>query len=46
MDTDKDLCPGGLSKANVAKLDILKLTKPKEWGWRFLAFVSFALVCI
>merc|ERR1711865_1028220 len=23
---------------NVAKLDIAKLRKPKEWGWRFLAF--------
>jgi hypothetical protein len=39
MDTDRDLCgAGGLSEANVAKLDIAKLTKPKEWGWRFLAF--------
>jgi hypothetical protein len=28
---------GGLSPTNVAKLDIAKLTKPKEWGWRFLA---------
>jgi len=39
MDQSHELCPGGgLSPANVAKLDIAKLTKPKEWGWRFLAF--------
>jgi len=28
----------GLCIENVAKLDIAKLRKPKEWGWRFLAF--------
>jgi hypothetical protein len=27
-----------LSSENVAKLDIAKLLKPKEFGWRFLAF--------
>ena len=33
------LCPGGgFSRANVAKLDVMKLKTPKEWGWRFLAF--------
>jgi hypothetical protein len=29
---------GGLSPAIVAKFDIEKLKKLKEWGWRFLAF--------
>ena len=35
---NKDICPKGLCKGNVAKLDIAKLKQPKEWGWRFLAF--------
>ena len=36
---DQALCPdGGLSRHNVAKLDVDKLRQPKEWGWRFLAF--------
>ena len=34
MDKNKDLCPDGLCEGNVAKLDIAKLKKPKEWGWR------------
>ena len=38
MDKDSDLCPTGLTSKSVAKLDIAKLRKPKEWGWRFLAF--------
>jgi hypothetical protein len=38
MHNDRSLCPGGLSKRNVAKLDVDKLQSPKEWGWRFLAF--------
>ena len=38
MDQSKHLCPKGLCEDNVAKLDIAKLLKPKEWGWRFLAF--------
>merc|ERR1712086_485053 len=39
MDKSLDLCPdGGFSAANVAKLDIETLTKPKEWGWRYLLF--------
>eukprot|EP00935_MAST-01C_sp_MAST-1C-sp1_P001912 g1912.t1 len=38
MDKSEDLCPNGLCKDNVAKLDIVKLHSPKEWGWRFLAF--------
>ena len=38
MDKSKHLCPNGLCEDNVAKLDIQKLMKPKEWGWRFLAF--------
>merc|ERR1712072_1212148 len=38
MDKDRSLCPTGLSCESVAKLDIAKLCKPKEWGWRFLAF--------
>merc|ERR1711865_138166 len=38
MDQDADLCPNGLKRESVAKLDIAKLRKPKEWGWRFLAF--------
>ena len=32
---DRSLCPdGGLSTRNVAKLDVAKLTAPKQWGWR------------
>lgn len=38
MDRDRDLCPTGLTSESVAKLDIAKLRKPKEWGWGFLAF--------
>jgi hypothetical protein len=38
MDGDHSLCPNGLTPDSVAKLDIAKLRKPKEWGWRFLAF--------
>jgi hypothetical protein len=41
MHNDRSICPdphGGLSKRNVAKLDVDKLQAPKEWGWRFLAF--------
>ena len=35
MHNDRSLCPnGGLSPTNVAKLDVGKLSKPKEWGWR------------
>ena len=35
MHNDRSLCPdGGLSRSNVAKLDVAKLDKPKEWGWR------------
>ena len=33
---DRCLCPGGgLSSRNVAKLDVVKLKTPKEWGWRY-----------
>jgi hypothetical protein len=35
---DANVCPSGLCKASVAKLDIAKLREPKEWGWRFIAF--------
>ena len=38
IDRDRHLCPGGMSKKTVAKLDVAKLHDPKEWGWRFLAF--------
>jgi hypothetical protein len=38
MDRDRSLGPNGLGKDCVAKLDIMKLKEPKEWGWRFLAF--------
>ena len=38
MDTDRSLCPVGLTPESVAKLDIAKLKRPKEWGWRFIAF--------
>jgi len=38
MDSERSLCPRGLSVECVAKLDVTKLRKPKEWGWRFLAF--------
>ena len=32
MDSDRSLCPNGLTVDSVAKLDIAKLRKPKEWG--------------
>ena len=32
MDQDRSLCPNGLSSDCVAKLDVAKLRKPKEWG--------------
>ena len=38
MDKSKELWPNGLSIDNVAKLDIVKLTEPKLWGWRQLKF--------
>ena len=34
MDSERSLCPRGLSVECVAKLDVTKLRKPKEWGWR------------
>jgi hypothetical protein len=38
LHSNKHVSPKGLSPDNVVKLDIAKLTKPKVWGWRFIAF--------
>jgi hypothetical protein len=32
---NKHICPTGLNKRSCAKLDLEKLKKPKEWGWRY-----------
>ena len=38
LDKGKQLCPNGLCKESVAKLDVTELMRPLEWGWRVIVF--------